>query len=1094
VTNLSERTVYLGNDIPPGAGFNQCATATALRDVVNNIENVYLQPPLAAAYSIAVIGRRVNVNAVAARMDVAQDYALVVASGNGEAANALSLLGSQTGQAEPGVVTLTNVFGEGTTDYGAFLTRQVAGDNSPALPTASIPLAGVNGQITLGSPAQWRFYTITNQGGCTNAAFFTFNARTTSYVQTAGTNRVAAVRADADVDLYVSTDPALTNLHPVAVASAEKSLSRGGNEMVVLSNAVPAVYYLGVKSETMRGVEFGVAAIFGEQPFSDTDSDGNLHVRGIPTAKPVPDGAPYQEPAALVFAIADRDLPIHRVIVTNSVSHSAPADLVGILSHDDISVVLNNHAALPPGTHTWVFDDSAQLDMLGAVPSAGPGSLRDFVVHSAYGAWVLSQTDTVPGGTGTNDNLGMFFEREQDLTTGVTATILPGACREDLMYVPVQATNLTLNLSLVSGTGPVLIEFCPLVEANECLSTNLRASNVSLSLALDAISDPPLHPGTYVLRCCNTGADPAVVDALAALTLDPGEPHTAHFRQNTAVSIVDDGLTWSTLTVTNVGRIAGLNVGVGIEHPRVSDLEISLLSPAGTRVLLAQNRGGLSEEGLGLPIIVTTEADKHSDGGPAAYTNTIDTAQMSGIVSIRYAFYSKPDSLRVYYEGNRIFDSGMVSLGGVWTIPYGPGTSTKLTIVVNEGNNYDPETLWDYWFTSTKPDFLCAEFTEDANLTVTPIKFAIPPFTNALATGSPPGTNGIYFLPEESLEKFKGEIASGDWRLEITDTRAGAIDPNPMLVAWQLCFLVDPGVPLPLLLSHGMPRSQTVRPGHFRFFVVDVPSWASFTTNSLLGGSGPVLLLFNRYALPFGTNAPGDLTLLTNTSSGSAVLGPGQIAPENSYFLTVQNTSSVPVTFVLQTDFETPALSDMVPREFAVPGGQSRYFAFDVSPDALRASVMLTSLTANGDLVVQKGVPLPTLSSYDYASFNPETNSELILLVPESTPVPLSEGRWYVGVFNMDATNLTGTLLFNQLAPPAGTIVITDYRVENDSLCLTWTSLPGRDYLLQGRSDLLPSSQWVTLPLPPIAASGNRTSTCVPFSAGYYYLRVCEAP
>ncbi len=47
-----------------------------------------------------------------------------------------------------------------------------------------------------------------------------------------------------------------------------------------------------------------------------------------------------------------------------------------------------------------------------------------------------------------------------------------------------------------------------------------------------------------------------------------------------------------------------------------------------------------------------------------------------------------------------------------------------------------------------------------------------------------------------------------------------------------------------------------------------------------------------------------------------------------------------------------------------------RYFEFDVSSNAYEATFQLLQLSGNADLVVQKGAPLPTLTSSDYGSFN----------------------------------------------------------------------------------------------------------------------------
>ena len=52
-------------------------------DVVNNVENVFINGPLSTNYVVSVIGRRVNVNAVHAHPEgVVQDFALVISSGD----------------------------------------------------------------------------------------------------------------------------------------------------------------------------------------------------------------------------------------------------------------------------------------------------------------------------------------------------------------------------------------------------------------------------------------------------------------------------------------------------------------------------------------------------------------------------------------------------------------------------------------------------------------------------------------------------------------------------------------------------------------------------------------------------------------------------------------------------------------------------------------------------------------------------------------------------------------------------------------------------------------------------------------------------
>ena len=81
VTNLITHEVYWGNNIASGSVVSDSTETNAppVDDVVNNVENVFLPGPQSASYSVTVVAKRVNVNAVTSHPDgVVQDYALVI--------------------------------------------------------------------------------------------------------------------------------------------------------------------------------------------------------------------------------------------------------------------------------------------------------------------------------------------------------------------------------------------------------------------------------------------------------------------------------------------------------------------------------------------------------------------------------------------------------------------------------------------------------------------------------------------------------------------------------------------------------------------------------------------------------------------------------------------------------------------------------------------------------------------------------------------------------------------------------------------------------------------------------------------------------
>lgn len=87
--------------------------------------------------------------------------------------------------------------------------------------------------------------------------------------------------------------------------------------------------------------------------------------------------------------------------------------------------------------------------------------------------------------------------------------------------------------------------------------------------------------------------------------------------------------------------------------------------------------------------------DRSASGGAAEDRFTVDTGSNQGTLTIDYDFLIVPDTLRVYYGGQLIYDSGLVNGFATVTIPYGPGPSTSLEIVMNEGVGIFG-TIWYY--------------------------------------------------------------------------------------------------------------------------------------------------------------------------------------------------------------------------------------------------------------------------------------------------------------------------------------------------------------------------------------------------------------
>jgi hypothetical protein len=328
VTNLDTGEIYLGNDFLSGNTFNSPWDTNQFPqiDVVNNVENVYLKELFGTNFSVTVTGRRVNVNAVTANPnDVVQDYALVVSSSDGEFPEALNLT-SDPGKTLtldlPNVFFMTNTFPNDPENpvSGGLLLHQHVGASTPLLGTTTVALSNqANARITTGMTNQWHFYVLTNEFNFTNLSVVTFMPPELAVPRMGATNVDDinnATRPEADIDLYVSRDAGLTNLSPVAIEGAAKSLNRGGTEVIVKDDAAPGLYYVGVKAEDQQAGEYGFLGAFSLLPPNSTDEHGNVYMRGIPVPAIIPPGIPPHPQAALVLGIDTKSIHVRRVVVT----------------------------------------------------------------------------------------------------------------------------------------------------------------------------------------------------------------------------------------------------------------------------------------------------------------------------------------------------------------------------------------------------------------------------------------------------------------------------------------------------------------------------------------------------------------------------------------------------------------------------------------------------------------------------------------------------------------------------------------------------------------------------------------------------------
>jgi hypothetical protein len=214
--------------------------------------------------------------------------------------------------------------------------------------------------------------------------------------------------------------------------------------------------------------------------------------------------------------------------------------------------------------------------------------------------------------------------------------------------------------------------------------------------------------------------------------------------------------------------------------------------------------------------------------------------------------------------------------------------------------------------------------------------------------------------------------------------------------------------------------------------------------------------------------------------------------------LGVFNAAAVPVSYtILATEYPYPfseiiTLTNRIPYYTTNFAGvdTNDYYRFVVSSNSVRAQFEINGPTADMTLVARKGWPPPNLTTNDYLSANPGTNDELIIVFDFSKPVKLTPGDWFLTAINMSGGPVAYSIMASEWPQYGTNIIITNSSIVSNSFCLTWTSLPGVHYYVQGKTDVI-TTNW-TIVSPTITAVDYLCGYCIPLPSTNHFFRVHE--
>jgi hypothetical protein len=786
-----------------------------------------------------------------------------------------------------------------------------------------------------------------------------------------------------------------------------------------------------------------------------------------------------------VFFFPPTDVNMRRITASNVVSHPFLGDAQTWLYHDRDSVLLQDFSsATGVVSAAFVFDDSLELDLPGAIPPAVPGSMTRWNGTVVSGPWILRQLSRGAAGTNEASTLTLYPDSPEIVEI---VTIQPGAERWEYFSVPRGCTNILGQVSIVSGTGPLWSEVAPASQMTNGFNQITTTAWNTATIEVNAHSDPPPRAGLWRARLRNTGTTQLQCQLGWTLTQDTDTDPWHRFRSGGTNVLRDDALTVIDIPVTCAGAVSSIEAGLRLEHPRLGDLEFTLVSPSGNRVALQSHRGSFSTNGLGLEAAVTNLYPVASSGGPQVASNTFNLRLTSGTISVYYDFYGIPDWMRVFYETNVIFDTGLASGSADVLLPYGPGESTYITVVMNEGDNSDPNTAWEYIISASHPDFGFFTYTDDA--AAPPVKFVLPPFDV-----TPAGQDRLRVRPDEPLSVFAGEQALGSWKIEIRDAFPGPSGESAYLVESELAVLLADVYPRPTPLSEYVPAPVALAPFETRWFEAATYAWTEGTTNCILNSDLSVNLLFSLTA-PGQSGVPTATVLLENTTAGCVTLTTNSAPPLPSgtkFYLGVQNTNNAFAHATIQTQTApiVRALSNRMPMsEISLAPEGCAYYTFTVAPGSGRAQFRLFNVTGDVALLARRGLPLANEANAAGLSDNPGSANEMIVMRASDVPLILAPGAWFITVTNRTPMAVSYEIEAGQWAGTGLPIVISP-AVSDGQIHLSWASLPGVEYQVQVSDDLT-GSNW-TGAGGIITADEEQTTASFPVAPPFHFFRVVE--
>ncbi|MBN8248984.1 MAG: hypothetical protein J0L84_16265, partial [Verrucomicrobia bacterium] len=185
----------------------------------------------------------------------------------------------------------------------------------------------------------------------------------------------------------------------------------------------------------------------------------------------------------------------------------------------------------------------------------------------------------------------------------------------EVIIVPPEASRLTVTIRNVDPPTPLEVfirrdQFPDIFDpANNDKYAQLPANGGSVSLGIRDV--PPLQAGRYFIAVFNPALYVVCYEIRGRLERNLDASFTRTFETDDLGVIPDAARRYATLTVDDARPVTSMDVGLRINHERVSDLSVRLQNPRGASAVIFEDRGGETTNGLGTTVVSTNLRYQH---------------------------------------------------------------------------------------------------------------------------------------------------------------------------------------------------------------------------------------------------------------------------------------------------------------------------------------------------------------------------------------------------------------------------------------------------------------------------------------------------